>query len=46
MAWVEGAMSVGVSLLAAIVRSVGKWAEAVVVAGGGLRKTGQWLLAE
>ena len=40
-------MSAGVSLLAAaIVRSVGKWEEAAVVADGGLRKTGQWLLAE
>ncbi len=39
-------MSAGVSLLvAAILRSVGKWAEAVVVADGGLRKTGRWLLA-
>ena len=40
-------MSAGVSLLAAaIMRSVVKWEEVAVVADGGFRKTGRWLLAE
>ena len=40
-------MSAGVSLLAAVImRSVVKWVEVAVVADGGFRKTGRWLLAE
>ena len=40
-------MSAGVSLLAAVImRSAAKWEEVAVVADGGFRKTGRWLLAE